>query len=75
MRAIRRCQLIAWNVWDPLLDTGEEVIRTLGMLLTGADFWELLSRWGVDGPEAVKLIARGAVSFDPANPRRVVIER
>jgi phosphoribosylglycinamide formyltransferase 1 len=26
-------------------------------------------------PEAVELIARGAVSFDPANPRRVVIER
>jgi phosphoribosylglycinamide formyltransferase-1 len=26
-------------------------------------------------PEAVLLIARGAVSFDPANPRRVVIER
>jgi phosphoribosylglycinamide formyltransferase 1 len=26
-------------------------------------------------PEAVRLIARGAVSFDPANPRRIVIER
>jgi phosphoribosylglycinamide formyltransferase-1 len=26
-------------------------------------------------PEAVRLIARGAVSFDAANPRRVVIER
>ena len=26
-------------------------------------------------PEAVRLIARGAVSFDPRNPRRVVIER
>ena len=26
-------------------------------------------------PEAVELIARGAVSFDPANPRRVVIAR
>ncbi len=26
-------------------------------------------------PDAVRLIARGAVSFDPANPRRVVIER
>lgn len=26
-------------------------------------------------PEAVRLIARGAVSFDPSNPRRVVIER
>jgi phosphoribosylglycinamide formyltransferase-1 len=26
-------------------------------------------------PEAVRLIARGAVSFDPANPRRVVVER
>jgi phosphoribosylglycinamide formyltransferase-1 len=26
-------------------------------------------------PEAVRLIARGAVSFDPANPRRVLIER
>ncbi|MGO9883209.1 MAG: phosphoribosylglycinamide formyltransferase [Solirubrobacteraceae bacterium] len=26
-------------------------------------------------PEAVALIARGAVSFDPANPRRVVIAR
>jgi phosphoribosylglycinamide formyltransferase-1 len=26
-------------------------------------------------PEAVLLIARGAVRFDPANPRRVVIER
>ncbi len=26
-------------------------------------------------PEAVRLIARGAVTFDPANPRRVVIER
>jgi phosphoribosylglycinamide formyltransferase-1 len=25
--------------------------------------------------EAVRLIAQGAVSFDPANPRRVVIER
>jgi phosphoribosylglycinamide formyltransferase-1 len=26
-------------------------------------------------PEAVRLIARGAVRVDPANPRRVVIER
>ncbi|HEY2769124.1 MAG TPA: phosphoribosylglycinamide formyltransferase [Solirubrobacteraceae bacterium] len=26
-------------------------------------------------PEAVRLIARGAVSVDPANPRRVVVER
>ena len=26
-------------------------------------------------PEAVRLIARGAVSFDPRNPRRVAIER
>jgi phosphoribosylglycinamide formyltransferase 1 len=26
-------------------------------------------------PEAVRLIARGSVGFDPANPRRVVIER
>jgi phosphoribosylglycinamide formyltransferase-1 len=26
-------------------------------------------------PEAVRLIAQGAVRFDPANPRRVVIER
>ena len=26
-------------------------------------------------PEAVRLIARGAVRIDPANPRRVVIER
>jgi phosphoribosylglycinamide formyltransferase-1 len=26
-------------------------------------------------PEAVRLIAQGAVSFDPANPRRVIVER
>ena len=26
-------------------------------------------------PEAVRLIARGAVRMDPANPRRVVIDR
>ncbi len=26
-------------------------------------------------PEAVRLIARGAVKFDPGNPRRVVLER
>jgi len=26
-------------------------------------------------PEAIRLIARGAVSFDPANPRRVLIAR
>ena len=26
-------------------------------------------------PEAVRLIARGAVSFDPANPRRVLTDR
>ncbi|HWF71699.1 MAG TPA: phosphoribosylglycinamide formyltransferase [Solirubrobacteraceae bacterium] len=26
-------------------------------------------------PEAVRLIARGAVSFDPANPRRVIVGR
>ena len=26
-------------------------------------------------PEAVTLIANGAVHFDPANPRRVVIDR
>lgn len=26
-------------------------------------------------PEAVRLLARGAVSFDPDNPRRVVVER
>jgi phosphoribosylglycinamide formyltransferase-1 len=25
-------------------------------------------------PQAVRLIAAGAVSFDPANPRRVVID-
>jgi phosphoribosylglycinamide formyltransferase-1 len=26
-------------------------------------------------PEAIRLLARGAVSFDPANPRRVVVAR
>jgi phosphoribosylglycinamide formyltransferase-1 len=26
-------------------------------------------------PEAVRLLARGAVSFDPGNPRRVVVDR
>jgi phosphoribosylglycinamide formyltransferase-1 len=26
-------------------------------------------------PEAVRLIAQGAVSFDPSNPRRVIVER
>jgi phosphoribosylglycinamide formyltransferase-1 len=26
-------------------------------------------------PEAVRLIARGAVSFDPSNPRRVILDR
>jgi phosphoribosylglycinamide formyltransferase 1 len=26
-------------------------------------------------PDAVRLIARGAVSFDPTNPRRVVVSR
>jgi len=26
-------------------------------------------------PEAVRLIARGAISFDPSNPRRVVVDR
>jgi phosphoribosylglycinamide formyltransferase 1 len=26
-------------------------------------------------PEAIRLIARGAVTFDPANPRRVLIAR
>ena len=36
--------------------------------LTPASSTELL-------PEAIRLIARGAVTFDPANPRRVVIAR
>jgi len=43
--------------------SGEEVLERLHALEH-----ELL-------PEAVRLIAAGAVSFDPANPRRVVIER
>lgn len=64
---------------DGGVDTGPVLLQR-GLELPGArDPGEVLERLhGVEHallPEAVRLIAAGRVSFDPGNPRHVVIER
>ena len=64
---------------DDGVDTGPVILQRAIELPDARDQNEVLARLHPIEhellPEAVRLIARGAVSFDPANPRRVVIER
>lgn len=64
---------------DGGLDTGPVLLQRALELPVARDAGEVLERLhGVEHallPEAVQLIAAGRVSFDSANPRRVVIER
>ena len=64
---------------DDGVDSGPVILQRALDLPDARDAGEVLERLHPIEhellPEAVRLIARGAVSFDPANPRRVVIER
>lgn len=64
---------------DGGVDSGPVILQQAIELPDAQDAEEVLDRLhSIEHellPEAVRLIARGAVSFDPANPRRVVIER
>ena len=64
---------------DGGVDSGPVILQRAVELPFARDAGEVLERLHPIEhellPEAVRLIARGAVSFDPANPRRVVIER
>ena len=64
---------------DGGVDSGPVILQRAVELPDARDAEEVLERLHPIEhellPEAVRLIARGAVSFDPANPRRVVIER
>jgi phosphoribosylglycinamide formyltransferase-1 len=64
---------------DGGVDTGPVILQRAIELPAARDPDEVLAALhGIEHEllqEAVRLIARGAVSFDPANPRRVVIER
>ena len=64
---------------DGGVDSGPVILQRAVELPGASDPAEVLDRLHAIEhellPEAVRLIARGAVSFDPANPRRVVIER
>ena len=64
---------------DGGVDSGPVILQRAVELPSASDADEVLERLHPIEhellPEAVRLIARGAVSFDPANPRRVVIER
>ncbi len=64
---------------DGGVDSGPVILQRAVELPDARDVGEVLERLHPIEhellPEAVRLIARGAVSFDPANPRRVVIER
>src|SRR5581483_2709811 len=64
---------------DDGVDTGPVILQRAVDLPDVVDSQEVLERLHPIEhellPEAVRLIAHGAVSFDPANPRRVVIAR
>ncbi len=64
---------------DSGVDSGPVILQRAIELPDAGDVGEVLERLHPIEhellPEAVRLIARGAVTFDPANPRRVVIER
>jgi len=64
---------------DDGVDTGPVILQRAVDLPDVVDSQEVLERLHPIEhellPEAVRLIALGAVSFDPANPRRVVIAR
>jgi phosphoribosylglycinamide formyltransferase 1 len=64
---------------DGGVDTGPVILQRAVELPSARDVDEVLARLHQIEhellPEAVKLIARGAVSLDPANRRRVVISR
>jgi phosphoribosylglycinamide formyltransferase 1 len=64
---------------DGGVDSGPVILQRAIELPDARDAGEVLERLHPIEhellPEAVRLIARGAVSFDPANARRVVIER
>ncbi|HEY3728348.1 MAG TPA: phosphoribosylglycinamide formyltransferase [Solirubrobacteraceae bacterium] len=64
---------------DGGVDTGPVILQRAVELPDALEYEEVLERLHeiehVLLPEAVSLIARGAVGFDPANPRRVVIDR
>jgi phosphoribosylglycinamide formyltransferase 1 len=64
---------------DGGVDSGPVILQRAIELPEARDAGEVLERLHPIEhellPEAVRLIARGAVSFDPANARRVVIER
>ena len=60
---------------DAGVDTGPIILQRAVQLPDARDADQVLTRLHPIEhellPEAVRLIARGAVSFDPANPRRV----
>jgi phosphoribosylglycinamide formyltransferase 1 len=64
---------------DGGVDSGPVILQRAIELPDARDAAEVLERLHVIEhellPEAVRLFARGAVRFDPANPRRVVIDR
>jgi phosphoribosylglycinamide formyltransferase-1 len=64
---------------DEGVDTGPIILQRAVELPDARDPHEVLERLHPIEhellPEAVRLIARGAVRIDPANPRRVVVER
>jgi phosphoribosylglycinamide formyltransferase-1 len=64
---------------DGGVDSGPVILQRAIELPDARDAGEVLERLHPIEhellPEAVRLIARGAVSFDPANARRIVIER
>ena len=64
---------------DEGVDTGPVILQRATDLPDARDPQEVLERLHPIEhellPEAVRLIARGAVKLDPTNPRRVVIER
>ena len=64
---------------DEGVDTGPVILQRAIEVPDARDAADVLERLHAIEhellPEAVRLIASGAVSFDPGNPRRVVIER
>ena len=64
---------------DEGVDTGPVILQRAIEVPDARDAADVLERLHAIEhellPEAVRLIAGGAVSFDPGNPRRVVIER
>jgi phosphoribosylglycinamide formyltransferase-1 len=64
---------------DEGVDTGPVILQRAFELPSARDPSDVLEKLHAIEhellPEAVRLIAAGAVSFDPANPRRVVVDR